>query len=63
MAAGTLIVEEAGGRVTALDGTPLKLEGKSLLAANKPIHKKMSTFFKEQPQLQELIHEAADRID
>jgi myo-inositol-1(or 4)-monophosphatase len=60
IAAGALIVEEAGGHVTALDGTPLKLDGKSLLAANQSIHKQMSRFFKEQPQLQELIHEAAD---
>jgi len=60
MAAGALIVEEAGGRVTALDGTPLKLEGKSLLAANRPIHKQMSHFFKDQPQLRELLLEAEE---
>ncbi len=58
IAAGALIVEEAGGCVSALDGSPLKLDGKSLLAANRPIHKQMSHFFKEQPQLKEMLHEA-----
>lgn len=37
-AAGKLLVEEAGGVVTALDGTPLSLEGKtSILAKNNVI--------------------------
>lgn len=58
MAAGALIVQEAGGRVTAVDGTPLKLEGKSLLAANPHIHRQMVHFFKDQPQLKELLQEA-----
>ena len=58
IAAGSLIVEEAGGYVTALDGSPLKLDGKSLLAANRPIHKKMVHFFKDQPQIKELLKEA-----
>ena len=58
MAAGALIVQEAGGRVTAVDGTPLKLEGKSLLAANPDIHRQMVHFFKDQPQIKELLREA-----
>ena len=37
-AAGKLLVEEAGGVVTALDGTPLPFEGKtSILAKNNVI--------------------------
>jgi len=58
IAAGSLIVQEAGGLVTALDGSPLKLDGKSLLTANPHIHKQMVHFFKDQPQLKELLQEA-----
>jgi myo-inositol-1(or 4)-monophosphatase len=57
MAAGSLIVTEAGGKVTALDGNPLKLDGKSSLATNKLLHPQMLKFFKEQPLLHELIRE------
>jgi len=59
IAAGSLIVKEAGGRVTALDGSPCKLGGKSLLAANPYIHKKMVKFFKDQPRLKELFKETS----
>jgi myo-inositol-1(or 4)-monophosphatase len=38
VAAGVLIVEEAGGRVTALDGTPYRLDQPSLLATNRLLH-------------------------
>ena len=42
VAAGLLIVEEAGGRVTHYDGSPRKLlENKSLLATNGKLHKQM----------------------
>jgi myo-inositol-1(or 4)-monophosphatase len=58
IAAGSLIVQEAGGRVTSLDGTKLKLDGKSMLAANPQIHAQMVHFFKDQPQLKELLQEA-----
>jgi len=34
MAAGVLIVEEAGGKVTAIDGGPFRLENPSVLATN-----------------------------
>lgn len=37
-AAGALIVEEAGGRVTTCDGAPLPLSATSLLASNGPVH-------------------------
>jgi myo-inositol-1(or 4)-monophosphatase len=38
MAAGTLIVREAGGSVTALDGSPFRLDGESILASNGAVH-------------------------
>lgn len=40
-AAGLLIVREAGGRVTALDGEPYQLGGRSILATNGRIHDEM----------------------
>ena len=39
VAAGQLLVREAGGYVTAIDGSPFQLEGRSLLAANDSLHK------------------------
>ena len=38
LAAGTLIVEEAGGQVTDADGTPYTLESDSVLASNGKLH-------------------------
>lgn len=38
VAAGMLLVTEAGGRVTRIDGGPATLEGASLLASNARIH-------------------------
>ena len=38
MAAGILLVEEAGGRVTDLDGRPPRLDTGRLLATNGRIH-------------------------
>jgi myo-inositol-1(or 4)-monophosphatase len=55
MAAGALIVEEAGGLATSFTGSALRLEGKNILAANKAIHAKMRAFFKEQPLLNEML--------
>ena len=47
-AAGMLIVEEAGGRVTVLDGSPLSLsQGGSLLATNGQLHSALLTILKE----------------
>jgi myo-inositol-1(or 4)-monophosphatase len=37
-AAGGLLVEEAGGRVTAFDGGPLDLERPAIVASNGRIH-------------------------
>src|SRR2546425_841963 len=40
-AAGVLLVEEAGGRVSSLDGQPYDLSGPSLLATNGLVHEEM----------------------
>lgn len=45
IAAGALIVEEAGGRVTDTNGNILDLFGKDLLATNKHIHKETVEIF------------------
>jgi myo-inositol-1(or 4)-monophosphatase len=37
-AAGALLIEEAGGRVTALDGSPFHLEHGGILATNGRVH-------------------------
>jgi len=41
LAAGVLLVREAGGRVTAYDGTPLDLDGGEILASNGRLHPEM----------------------
>jgi myo-inositol-1(or 4)-monophosphatase len=41
VAAGSLIIREAGGRVTAIDGSPLVLDAGSILASNGCIHGEM----------------------
>jgi myo-inositol-1(or 4)-monophosphatase len=40
-AAGILLVEEAGGRVSEFDGAPYKLGGRSILATNGLVHEDM----------------------
>ncbi len=41
MAAGVLIVREAGGRVTAFDGGPFSIYENHILATNGQIHHQM----------------------
>ncbi len=41
MAAGVLIVREAGGRVTSFDGKPFSIYGNHILATNGEIHQQM----------------------
>jgi myo-inositol-1(or 4)-monophosphatase len=41
VAAGALIVEEARGRVTNMDGSALDIDGKNILATNGPLHEAM----------------------
>lgn len=42
LAAGVLLVTEAGGRISAVDGSPHRLDGRSTLASNRRIHGEMS---------------------
>lgn len=41
VAAGVLLVREAGGYITAIDGSPLRLDGRSILAANDRLHSQL----------------------
>ena len=41
MAAGVLIVREAGGTVTRFDGSPFRLDGRQMLATNGRLHQEM----------------------
>jgi myo-inositol-1(or 4)-monophosphatase len=45
MAAGTLLVEEAGGQVSGMKGEPLDLHGKHLLADNGHVHEETLKLF------------------
>jgi len=47
MAAGTLLVEEAGGQVSGMRGEPLDLHGPYLLATNQRIHAESLALFDE----------------
>jgi myo-inositol-1(or 4)-monophosphatase len=47
VAAAGLMVEEAGGRVTALDGGPLDLEAPTVVASNGRIHDDMLAVLRE----------------
>ena len=47
VAAGALLVEEAGGRVTAVDGGPLDVDAPTLVASNGRIHDEMLGVLKE----------------
>ncbi len=47
MAAGTLLVQEAGGKVSGMGGEPLDLHGRYLLADNGLIHQETLALFAE----------------
>jgi myo-inositol-1(or 4)-monophosphatase len=47
MAAGTLLVEEAGGQVSGMKGEPLDLYGPHVLATNQHIHAEVLALFDE----------------
>ncbi|MGD1919801.1 MAG: inositol monophosphatase family protein [Pleurocapsa sp.] len=51
MAAGIVIVEEAGGKVTAYDGSPLDIASGRILATNSLIHDSLSKALLETPDL------------
>ncbi len=46
-AAGSLILEEAGGRVTQFDGSPYRINDKQILASNGKIHREMMKVLKK----------------
>jgi myo-inositol-1(or 4)-monophosphatase len=43
VAAGALLIEEAGGRASAIEGTPLDIAAGSILASNGTIHAELQT--------------------
>src|SRR6202035_2182698 len=47
VAAGSLVVEEAGGRGEDMDGTRLDIAGAQILATNSRIHREMSAVLRE----------------
>jgi len=47
VAAGALLVTEAGGTVTNMDGTPLDIAGAQILATNKLIHREMAKVLRD----------------
>ncbi|MBF2064171.1 MAG: inositol monophosphatase [Calothrix sp. C42_A2020_038] len=51
MAAGIAILREAGGKVTAYDGSPLKIESGRILATNSYIHDAVSQELMQVPPL------------
>jgi len=51
MAAGIVILSEAGGTITAYDGTPLDIESGRILATNGLIHESLSKALAETPAL------------
>jgi myo-inositol-1(or 4)-monophosphatase len=51
--AGIVIVEEAGGKVTAYDGSPLDLHSGRILATNGLVHDSLSEALNKTPPLTE----------
>ncbi|MBD2503487.1 inositol monophosphatase family protein [Anabaena azotica] len=49
--AGVILLQEAGGKVTAYDGTPLKIESGRILATNGSIHDNLSQALMQTPPL------------
>lgn len=50
VAAGTLLVQEAGGRVSAFDGSPYEVTNHRILASNGLIHDEMISLLAEEVQ-------------
>ena len=49
--AGIILVEEAGGKVTAYDGSPMKIESGRILATNGHLHDRLSRELMQVPRL------------
>ncbi len=55
VAAGIILVQEAGGKVTAYDGTPIKIESGRILATNGHLHDSLSQELIKVPRLSSWI--------
>ena len=53
MAAGIVLVTEAGGRVTAYDGSPLDIDSGRILATNTHLHPSLIEALRETPSLEQ----------
>jgi myo-inositol-1(or 4)-monophosphatase len=53
VAAGTLLVREAGGRVTRVDGSAAAVDARSILATNGRIHEELTTVLGSRVELPE----------
>ncbi|MEO8893678.1 MAG: inositol monophosphatase family protein [Coleofasciculaceae cyanobacterium] len=51
LAAGIVLVEEAGGQVTAYDGSPLVISSGKILATNRQVHEQLSQELLQVPPL------------
>ncbi|MEH2195663.1 MAG: inositol monophosphatase family protein [Nostoc sp.] len=51
IAAGIILLQEAGGKITAYDGTPVKIESGRILATNGYIHDSLSSELLQVPPL------------
>mgnify|MGYP001174267946 CR=1 FL=1 len=45
VAAGAFLIREAGGTVTNIDGSPLRLDGAQIMATNGPLHAPLAALF------------------
>jgi myo-inositol-1(or 4)-monophosphatase len=50
LGAGVLILREAGGLVTRMDGTPFTLQGREVLGTNGRLHEAMARVIAEAPE-------------
>jgi myo-inositol-1(or 4)-monophosphatase len=48
--AGIVLVEEAGGRVSAYDGSPISLEEGRIVAANQLLHQQLTQALTNTPR-------------
>jgi myo-inositol-1(or 4)-monophosphatase len=55
IAAGIVILEEAGGKVTAYDGAPFQINSGRILATNGHIHNRLSNELQQIPPLTKLV--------
>ena len=56
MTAGIVIVQEAGGKITAYDRSPLEIKSGRVLATNGLIHNSLSQALKDAPRLPDSLY-------